>query len=110
MGYKHSLEHHPWEAPWFYLVYSAGVLGGAILVATLPNRVSLSLAVQVMNALLLRLVLGFLVTLAIKALPYEHSLGGPYRWVVNGATILSTGLGVFGILGACNLPLAHRAL
>jgi hypothetical protein len=38
MGYKHSLEHHPWEAPWFYLVYSAGVLGRAILVATVPNR------------------------------------------------------------------------
>lgn len=98
MGYKHSLEHHPWEAPWFYLVYSAGVLGRAILVATVPNRVSLIIAVPVMNALPLPLVIGFLVALAIKALPTEHCRRGSHRWVVNGATILSTGLEVFGAL------------
>jgi hypothetical protein len=37
---------------------------------------TLSIAVQVMNARLLPLVLGFLVTLAIKALPTEHCLRG----------------------------------
>jgi len=98
MGYKRSLEHHPREAPWFYLVYSVGVIGGAILVAIVPNLVSLSIAVQVMNALLLPLVLGFLVALAVKALPPEHRLRGSYRWVVIGAAILTTGLGVFGAL------------
>jgi Mn2+/Fe2+ NRAMP family transporter len=98
MGYQHSLERRPWEAPWFYLVYSAGVIGGAILVATVPNLVSLSIAVQVMNALMLPLVLGFLVALAIKALPPEHRLRGVYLWVVVVTAILTTGLGVFGAL------------
>jgi hypothetical protein len=63
-----------------------------------PNLVSLSIAVQVMNALLLPLVLGFLVALAIKALPPEHRLRGVYLWVVAGTAILTTGLGVFGAL------------
>ena len=98
MGYKHSLERRPWEAPWFYLVYSAGVIGGAILVAIVPNLVTLSIAVQVMNALLLPLVLGFLVALAVKALPTEHRLHGAYLWVVVSTAILTTGLGVFGAL------------
>jgi len=97
-GDKHSLERRPWEAPWFYLVYSVGVIGGAILVAVVPNLVSLSIAVQVMNALMLPLVLGFLVALAIKALPPEHRLRGPYLWLVVGTAILTTGLGVFGAL------------
>ncbi|WP_437560087.1 divalent metal cation transporter [Acidithiobacillus sulfuriphilus] len=64
-GYKHSLEHHPVDAPWFYLVFTAGVLGGAVLVYSVPDLVALTLGVEVMNALLLPLVLGFLVTLAI---------------------------------------------
>ncbi len=32
-GYRHSLEHHPLEAPWFYGIYTAAVIGGAIIVA-----------------------------------------------------------------------------
>ena len=79
-------------------MYSAGVIGGAVLVATVPNLISLSIAVQVMNALLLPLVLGFLVALAVKALQPEHRLRGAYLWVVIGVTILTTGLGVLGAL------------
>ena len=95
-GFKHSLEHHPLEAPWFYFVFSAAVLGGAAIVAVIPNLVALSVAVQVMNSLLLPLVLGFLVALAIKALPPEHRLPGKYLWVVIAACVLTAGLGVYG--------------
>jgi len=60
-----------------------------------PNRVSLNIGVQVMNALLPPLVLGFLVTFSVRALPPAVRLRG---WcermvVVIGLTIL---LGVFG--------------
>jgi len=95
-GYKHSLEHHPLEAPWFYAVYTAAVVGAAVGVAIVPNLVTLNVGVQVMNALMLPLVLGFLIALAITALPEEHRLRGAYRWIVIGVGLLTAGLGVYG--------------
>ncbi len=100
-GYRHSLEHHPLEAPWFYGIYAAAVVGGAVLVGLVPNLVALNIAVEVMNALMLPVVLGFLVLLAFKALPAEHRPRGAYAWVVVGVSVLTTGLGVYGgITGA----------
>lgn len=95
-GYRRSLELRPLQARWFYGVYAACVLGGAALVATWPDLVALNVAVQVMNALLLPLVLGFLVLLAARALPEEHRLRGPYLWVVAAVTAATAALGVFG--------------
>jgi NRAMP (natural resistance-associated macrophage protein)-like metal ion transporter len=100
-GYRHSLEHHPLEAPWFYGIYAAAVIGGAVVVDLVPNLVALNIGVQVMNALMLPLVLGFLVLLAFKALPAEHRLSGPYAWLVIAVSVLTAGLGVYGgITGA----------
>jgi NRAMP (natural resistance-associated macrophage protein)-like metal ion transporter len=100
-GYRHSLEHHPLEAPWFYGIYAVAVIGGAVVVDLVPNLVALNIAVQVMNALMLPLVLGFLVLLAFKALPAEHRLTGPYAWLVIVVSVLTAGLGVYGgITGA----------
>jgi NRAMP (natural resistance-associated macrophage protein)-like metal ion transporter len=102
-GYQHSLEHHPNEAPWFYGVYTVAVIAGAIVVAVVPNLVSLNVAVEVMNALMLPIVLGFLIALAIRALPSEHRLRGIYRWVVIGISTLTAGLGIYaGISGIFN--------
>ena len=95
-GYKHSLEYHPFEAPWFYIIFTLGVVGGALIVALAPNLVALSVGVEVMNALMLPLVLGFLVALAVKALPPEHRLRGWYLWVVAGVVVLTSTLGVYG--------------
>ena len=102
-GYKHSLEHHPLEAPWFYFVYTAGVVGGAVVVSVAPNLVALAIGVEVMNALMLPLVLGFLVALAVKALPPEHRLRGPYYAVVLLVCCLTAGLGVYGGLSGAGL-------
>jgi Mn2+/Fe2+ NRAMP family transporter len=102
-GYKHSLEHHPLEARWFYAVYAVCVVLGCVLVAVAPNLVQLNVGVQVMNALLLPIVLGFLVALAVRALPEEVRLKGWYLWlivIVGGATCL---LGVFGGLSGIGL-------
>lgn len=95
-GYKHSLEHPPAEARWFYGVYALCVLGGCILVDLAPNLVSLNIGVQVMNALLLPVVLGFLVALACKALPPAVRLQGWYKWMVIAVAALTCMLGVFG--------------
>jgi len=95
-GYKHSLEHHPLEAPWFYLIFSVGVIGGALVVALVPNLVALAVGVEVMNALMLPLVLGLLVALAMRALPPAHRLRGVYAVVVIAVVVLTSLLGVYG--------------
>ncbi len=95
-GYRRSLELRPLQARWFYGVYAACVVAGAVLVGFWPNLVSLNVGVQVMNALLLPLVLGFLIALAIFSLPPERRLRGWYMWVVIVVAALTTGLGVFG--------------
>jgi NRAMP (natural resistance-associated macrophage protein)-like metal ion transporter len=100
-GYRRSLEYHPLEARWFYGVYTVCVVGGAIVVAVWPNLVALNVGVQVMNALMLPLVLGFLIALAIFSLPPERRLRGWYRWVVILVAALTTALGVYG--GVANL-------
>lgn len=93
---KHSLEHHPLEAPLFYGAFATAVVGSAIVVGVAPNLVALNIGVEVMNALLLPLVLGFLVLLAMKALPPEHRIRGPYAWLVMSVCVLTAGLGVYG--------------
>jgi Mn2+/Fe2+ NRAMP family transporter len=99
LGVKHSLEHEPAEAPWFYGIYTVALIAGALLVVSGINLVSLSVGVQVMNALLLPIVLGFLFLLA-RRLPAPHRLGGRYAWLV-GITIAAAVLfGLYsGLLG-----------
>jgi Mn2+/Fe2+ NRAMP family transporter len=101
LGYKHSLEHSPKDAPAFYGIY-AGVLAlGGILVASGVDLVKLDVAVQVMNALLLPIVLGFLFMLARRALPPPYRLAGAYAWVVGVTIAVTAGFGLYaGVSGA----------
>lgn len=102
-GYKHSLEYHPLEARWFYGVYALAVAGATLVVAIAPNLVSLNIGVQVMNALLLPIVLGFLIALAARALPPKHRLKGWYFWLVCAVAGATCILGVFGGLTGAGL-------
>ena len=98
-GYRRSLELHPLQARWFYGVYTLCVVAGALLVAFAPDLVSLNVGVQVMNALLLPVVLGFLIALAIKALPPAYRLRGWYMWLVIVVAAITCGFGVLGGIG-----------
>ena len=99
-GYKHSLEHRPLEAPWFYGIYVVSLLVGAGIVLSGINLVKLAVSVNVMNALLLPIVLGFLYMLARKALPEPWRLKGWYAWLVGLIVLFTAGLGVYaGIMG-----------
>jgi Mn2+/Fe2+ NRAMP family transporter len=80
-GYKRSLEHKIHEAPWFYSIYTLTLIAGGIIVASGMNLIKLSVAVEVMNALLLPIVLSFLFLLAHKTLPEKYRLQGPYAWI-----------------------------
>lgn len=97
-GYRHSLEHHPLEAPWFYAIYTIGIVLGGLLVISGVNLVALSIAVQIMNALLLPIVLGFLYLLALKALPNPYRLHGTYAVLVGVIVLITSGFGVFAVL------------
>jgi len=102
-GYKRSLDLRPSDATWFYGVYGVGVLGCAVMVLVWPNLVALNIGVQIMNALLLPLVLGFLVALARRALPPAVRLHGWYFWLVCVLIGVTTALGVFGGLNGAGL-------
>ena len=99
LGVKHSLEYAPREAPWFYGCYTVSLAAGGLLVASGVNLVSLSVGVQVMNALLLPIVLVFLYLLA-RRLPVPHRLSGGYAAVVALVIALTAGFGVYaGLAG-----------
>ncbi len=97
-GYKRSLEHQPHKAPWFYIVYTAMLIIGGVMVVSGVNLVNLSVAVQVMNAALLPIVLGFLYLLAIKALPKPYRLHGGYSVVVGMVVAITSILGIYAAL------------
>jgi len=95
-GFKRSLNLQPSQARGFYGLYAAAVVVCAVLVGLYPNLVELNVGVQIMNALLLPLVLGFLIALSVRALPEAVRLRGIYFWVVVVVVGLTTLLGVFG--------------
>jgi Mn2+/Fe2+ NRAMP family transporter len=96
-GARHSLADHPRDAPWFYGVFTLVLVAAGALVSSGINLVQLSVGVQIVNALLLPLVLGFLFILARKALPESYRLKGAYAHLV-GAVILVTS--VFSVYAA----------
>lgn len=95
MGFRHSLEYHPKEAPLFYATYILVLIIGAGVIISGVNLVNLSVAVNVMNALLLPIVLGFLFLLARKALPKEHRLQGFYGVFVAIVLLITTAFGLY---------------
>jgi Mn2+/Fe2+ NRAMP family transporter len=99
MGYRHTLEHSPREAPWFYATYTLVLISAATVVASGANMVALGVGVQVMNALLLPIVLGFLYLLA-RRLPEPYRLQGGYALAVALLITLTVGLGLYsGLMG-----------
>jgi Mn2+/Fe2+ NRAMP family transporter len=99
LGAKHNLEDEPHEAPWFYGSYAAGLVLCAAVVGSGINLVSLSIGVQVTNALLLPIVLGFLYLLA-RRLPGPYRLQGAYAAVAGAVILVTVAFGVYsGIAG-----------
>ena len=97
LGWRHSLNDAPRTAPGFYAMAVGGIAIGAVLVLVMPNLVSLSIDVEVMNACLLPIVLGFLLALERKALPAALRMRGTRR----AATYALTNLVIaFGLLTA----------
>src|SRR6202011_6209584 len=99
LGVRHSLEHEPHEAPWFYGIYTVTLIAGGLLIVSGVNLVRLSVGVQVMNALLLPIVLGFLYLLA-RRLPGPHRLQGWYAVLVASVVAVAVLFGLYaGVAG-----------
>jgi NRAMP (natural resistance-associated macrophage protein)-like metal ion transporter len=99
-GYRRSLQDKPSEAPWFYSIYTLGLVFGGLLVASHIDLVKLNVAVEVMNAMLLPIVLGFLFLLARKTLPEPYRLKGRYALIVGVILFLTSAFGLLaGLFG-----------
>ncbi|OIQ86488.1 natural resistance-associated macrophage protein [mine drainage metagenome] len=101
LGWKHSLNDAPRRAKGFYGLAVTATLAGALLVLLTPNLITLSVDVEVMNASLLPVVLGFLLLLERQALPAGFRMRGVRRY----ATYALTGLVI-----ALGLATAYQAL
>lgn len=95
-GYKRSLSHHPKTAPWFYAIYLLVLILGVIFVLSGMNLVELNVGIEVMNAVLLPIVLGFLFLLAYKTLPEKFRLKGNYARLVFIILVITAAFGVAG--------------
>ena len=100
LGVRHSLEHRPAEAPWFYAAIVIMLLAAGGLVASGLNPVSLAVGAGVANAVLLPGLLGLLLYLARTALPPDLRLRGMRGIVTSafllGIVILGAALGLVG--------------
>ena len=98
-GYQHSLDKPLVEAPWFYAVYALTLVAGALVVLSGASLVQLSVYVQVMNAMLLPIVLGFLYLLA-RRLPAPHRLQGAPATITAVLMLVTVVLGLYsGVAG-----------
>jgi len=81
-GWRHTLNERPSRRnARFYLSYVMAHLVGAGLVLASVNLIGLAVDVEVMNALLLPAVLGFLLVLEARALPPEFRMRGWRRYL-----------------------------
>jgi len=94
LGRRPSIAASPAEAPWFYGALAVVLAFSVALVASGANLVRLSLAVGVLNALLLPIVLGFVFHFARRQLPEELRLRGGYALTVGCVFALTAGLGL----------------
>jgi Mn2+/Fe2+ NRAMP family transporter len=98
LGWRHSLNDSPIQAAGFYALAVGGTLSGAVLVLVVPNLVNLSVDVEVMNACLLPIVLGFLLALERRALPPELRMRGARRVITYAMTNLVILFGLFTLV------------
>jgi len=94
-GWRHSLNDPVPHARKFYWLYTVAVAGGAALVLATPNLVNLAVDVEVLNAMLLPIVLGFLLVLEATALPWADRMHGWHRLLVWCSAGLVCGLSVY---------------
>jgi Mn2+/Fe2+ NRAMP family transporter len=104
LGWRHSLnEPLSRHNAHFYGLYAVGLILGAALVLASVDLVRLAIDVEVMNALLLPIVLGFLVALEARVLPPEYRMHGTHRVIVTTVCFALMAFGLYMIPSALGL-------
>jgi Mn2+/Fe2+ NRAMP family transporter len=97
-GWKHTLNERPSRrTAGFYASYAFAHVAGAVLVLASVDLVSLAVDAEVMNALLLPVVLGFLLALERKALPEQARMRGARKWTAWGLCLVTMAFGLYMI-------------
>lgn len=100
-GARRSLRYHPREAPGFYAAFVAVVVAGGAFVALGADPVRLSIAVGVVNALLLPIVLALLYGLARTELSGALAFRGRYALALGAVFAATAAVALYsGIAGA----------
>ncbi|MGD1012499.1 MAG: divalent metal cation transporter [Acidimicrobiales bacterium] len=95
-GWAHTLNERPdRKTAKFYITYALAHVIGATLVLTSINLVRLVIDVEVMNALVLPIVVGFLLALEARALPNEYRMHGVRRIFTTGCCLLVILFGLY---------------
>jgi hypothetical protein len=103
-GWRRSLNRRPSrDNAKFYVTYAGAHVAGAILVLVSASLISLAIDVEVMNALLLPLVLGFLLALEAKALAPEDRMRGGRRILVTTVCVIVMLFGLYMIVPVLGL-------
>jgi Mn2+/Fe2+ NRAMP family transporter len=94
-GSRRSLNDGPRKAPLFYGIYAVCVIAGAAMVLASHSLIRVAVDVEIVNALLLPIVVGFLIALAWTTLPRPHALRTGERLAVAivGGVVVVIGLG-----------------
>ena len=107
-GWQHTLNERPSrKTARFYLSYALAHVAGAVLVLASVDLIGLSIDAEVMNALLLPIVLGFLLALEARALPAAHRMRGGRKYLSWALCLLVMGFGLYLIpstLGLLRTP------
>lgn len=94
-GWKHTLNERPSRrTAGFYLAYAFAHVAGAALVLASVDLISLAVDAEVMNALLLPVVLGFLLALERRALPASSRMRGARKWTAWGLCLVTMAFGL----------------
>jgi Mn2+/Fe2+ NRAMP family transporter len=97
-GWAHSLNERPNRTTAkFYITYCLVHILGAVVVLLSLDLVNLVIDVEVMNALLLPIVLGFLLVLEARALPSEYRMHGAHRVIATGLCLAVIGFGLYTV-------------
>lgn len=95
LGVKKSLNLRFSEAKGFYSAFIVANLIGAGVVLSGISLIGLTLDIELLNALVLPLVLGFLLLIERAALPAEYRMGGAHRIIAWVLVLLVAAFGLF---------------
>lgn len=104
LDWKHSLNERINRSNLgFYSMYSLVLIVSALLVLFNEDLVSIAITVEVINALMVPIVLGFLLMLETKALPGRYKMKGIYKKIVIILSLIVMAFGIYMIFPVLNL-------